>query len=175
MGLLAKGRVALQKGIVFRENLARNQGWCTISLAFSTLVARDLTFLPILDKMNTLFSVEQSVLCSGGKQQICGYGGIGRRARFRFWWQQPCRFKSCHPHQCRNGLRSIQKARLRPGFSHTTPSFLLLRKKSRLARLLSCKRTLTTARCRCQLFAGTWVQIFLKKTEFFCLTFTHLL
>ena len=106
---------------------------------------------------------------------FCGYGGIGRRARFRFWWQQPCRFKSCHPHQCRNGLRSIQKARLRPGFSHTTPSFLLLRKKSRLARLLSCKRTLTTARCRCQLFAGTWVQIFLKKTEFFCLTFTHLL
>ena len=85
VGLLAKGRVALQKGIVFRENLARNQGWCTISLAFSTLVARDLTFLPILDKMNTLFSVEQSVLCSGGKQQICGYGGIGRRARFRIW------------------------------------------------------------------------------------------
>jgi len=33
----------------------------------------------------------------------------------------------------------------------------------------------TTARCRCQLFAGTWVQNFLKKTEFFCLTFTHLL
>ena len=85
MGLLAKGRVALQKGIVFRENLARNQGWCTISLAFSTLVARDLTFLPILDKMNTLFSVEQKTLHSGGKQQLCGYGGIGRRARFRIW------------------------------------------------------------------------------------------
>ena len=27
-----------------------------------------------------------------------GYGGIGRRARFRFWYQTVCRFKSCHPH-----------------------------------------------------------------------------
>ena len=29
--------------------------------------------------------------------QPCGYGGIGRRARFRFWWEPPCRFNSCYP------------------------------------------------------------------------------
>ena len=29
----------------------------------------------------------------------CGYGGIGRRARFRLWWSDPCRFKPCCPHQ----------------------------------------------------------------------------
>ena len=28
----------------------------------------------------------------------CGRGGIGRHARFRFWWRKPCRFKSCRPH-----------------------------------------------------------------------------
>ncbi len=34
----------------------------------------------------------------GIRQRTCGYGGIGRRARFRFWWATPCRFKSCYPH-----------------------------------------------------------------------------
>ena len=28
-----------------------------------------------------------------------GYGGIGRRDRFRFYCQKTCRFKSCYPHQ----------------------------------------------------------------------------
>ena len=32
------------------------------------------------------------------KNKLCGYGGIGRRARFRFWCQQTCRFNSCYPH-----------------------------------------------------------------------------
>ena len=31
--------------------------------------------------------------------QICGYGGIGRHARFRFLYRKVCRFKSCYPHQ----------------------------------------------------------------------------
>ena len=30
---------------------------------------------------------------------IRGYGGIGRRARFRIWYLPMCRFKSCYPHQ----------------------------------------------------------------------------
>tara|TARA_B100001057_G_scaffold499820_1_gene611967 strand:- start:6847 stop:7059 length:213 start_codon:yes stop_codon:yes gene_type:complete len=30
---------------------------------------------------------------------MCGCGGIGRHARFRFWWRKPWGFKSLHPHQ----------------------------------------------------------------------------
>ena len=30
---------------------------------------------------------------------ICGCGGIGRRAGFRFQWSNSCGFKSRHPHQ----------------------------------------------------------------------------
>ena len=52
--------------------------------------------LPIYKKILTIFQL-YSILT---KIQICGYGGIGRRARFRFlsqyWW---CRFKSCYPHK----------------------------------------------------------------------------
>lgn len=33
------------------------------------------------------------------KNLICGYGGTGRRTRFRFWRRDPCRFDSCYPHQ----------------------------------------------------------------------------
>ena len=40
----------------------------------------------------------------------------------------------------RNGLRSIQKARSLTGLFSYTPSFLLFRKRSRLLRLLACKR-----------------------------------
>ena len=29
---------------------------------------------------------------------FCGYGGIGRRAGLRIQWGNPCRFKSCYPH-----------------------------------------------------------------------------
>ena len=28
-----------------------------------------------------------------------GYGEIGSRARFRFWWRDPCQFESDYPHQ----------------------------------------------------------------------------
>ena len=38
-------------------------------------------------------------------KRTCGYGGIGRRARFRFWWDPPCRFKSCYPHYFDNHHR----------------------------------------------------------------------
>ena len=71
--------------------------------------------------------------------KICGCGGIGRRARFRFWCLSTCRFKSCHPHPSeRTLLRSdfcLHKNR-----SHA-PSFLLFREKSRSVRLFVCKRT----------------------------------
>src|SRR5258708_5403328 len=30
---------------------------------------------------------------------IRGCGGIGRHARFRFWWRKSWGFKSLHPHQ----------------------------------------------------------------------------
>ena len=30
---------------------------------------------------------------------VSGYGGIGRRTRFRFWRVPPCRFKSCYPQE----------------------------------------------------------------------------
>ena len=33
--------------------------------------------------------------------KISGYGGIGRRDRFRFYCQQTCRFKSCYPQYLR--------------------------------------------------------------------------
>lgn len=36
-------------------------------------------------------------------RHTCGYGGIGRRDRFRFYCQQACRFKSCYP-QCLESL-----------------------------------------------------------------------
>jgi hypothetical protein len=37
----------------------------------------------------------------GGLRQVlsCGRGGIGRHARFRFWWPWPWGFKSLRPHQ----------------------------------------------------------------------------
>lgn len=31
--------------------------------------------------------------------EICGYGEIGRHARFRILCRKACRFKSCYPHQ----------------------------------------------------------------------------
>jgi trigger factor len=32
-------------------------------------------------------------------KDFSGCGGIGRHARFRFWWREPWGFKSLHPHQ----------------------------------------------------------------------------
>ena len=32
---------------------------------------------------------------------ICGYGGIGRHARFRILCSDACRFNPCYPHQTR--------------------------------------------------------------------------
>ena len=29
---------------------------------------------------------------------LCGYGGIGRRARLRIWYPTMCRFDPCYPH-----------------------------------------------------------------------------
>ena len=37
---------------------------------------------------------------------FCGYGGIGRRAWFRFMWWEPCRFKSCYPHHTECSYRT---------------------------------------------------------------------
>ena len=46
-----------------------------------------------------------NVLLLGNRAKlICGYGGIGRRARFRFSCQQTCRFNSCYPHDIKRAL-----------------------------------------------------------------------
>ena len=42
----------------------------------------------------------------GTKIILCGYGGIGRRTRFRFWRSNPYRFKSCYPYH-RKGRRLL--------------------------------------------------------------------
>ena len=62
----------------------------------------------------------------------------------------------------------LKSPAIRLGISHIAPSFLLSAKSHAL---LACSvvNALAAARCRYQLFAGTWVQITLKKTgDLFC-------
>ena len=42
-----------------------------------------------------------------------GYGGIGRRDRFRFYCQQTCRFESCYPHEKINRRISYRRGQIR--------------------------------------------------------------
>ena len=50
------------------------------------------------------------------KLNICGYGGIGRHARFRILCPQACRFDPCYPHH--NSQHSlIQRKSLLQGLS----------------------------------------------------------
>ena len=48
----------------------------------------------------------QVILYIGGRRllnDICGYGGIGRRAGFRFLCCKACGFESHYPHHCQKG------------------------------------------------------------------------
>ena len=42
-------------------------------------------------------------------KEIRGYGEIGRRARFRFWWAPPCRFESCYPHHRKHDMGTTSR------------------------------------------------------------------
>ena len=52
----------------------------------------------------------------------------------------PCGFDPHYRHHVRMDCAPFKKPGQRPGFSHTASSFLLFRKRSRLLRLLGCKR-----------------------------------
>ena len=53
---------------------------------------------------------EKNVYTNVLVRDASGYGGIGRRARFRFWCPVTCRFKSCYPHEMARN-RVIQVSR----------------------------------------------------------------
>ena len=44
---------------------------------------------------------EEVILAMEGKSQTSGYGGIGRHARFRFWFFQEWEFESLHRYYAR--------------------------------------------------------------------------
>ena len=58
---------------------------------------------------------------------MCGYGGIGRRARFRLQWVPPCRFKSCYPHQNRFSPKRRESIFI---WNTIGRSFMVLRKQN---------------------------------------------
>ena len=58
---------------------------------------------------------------------ICGHGGIGRRAGFRFQWFIPCRFKSCCPHHLLSAISALPQGAVLIRGSFFAIFFLLIR------------------------------------------------
>ena len=64
---------------------------------------------PPLHKIPHAVLAKRNGICYNPYTDIsCGYGGIGRRARFRILCRKVCRFDPCYPHHRRGKLRYLR-------------------------------------------------------------------